>query len=263
MVHFSPLEGDPAFEGEDVVLARARADLEALRAGGVDAVIFENNFDNPKFERLPPPTAAHFERLVADLAPRAGVPWGVAPLWNDYRLGFRLCKAYGGRMVRVPVFADDVETAYGTFVADAAQVRRERMDAGADDVLILADVQVKHARLVRPRAFAESVRDTLAAGADAVIVTGEWTGHPPSWEQCALAKEAAGGNALVLAGSGMTPENISSYAPSLDGYIVGTAFKEGAVDAGSRNGPNVVGPARRYDVEKIRAFVQKAGELRA
>ncbi len=260
MVHFSALEGDPAFEGMDVVYDRALQDLNALLAGGVDVVLFENNFDSPKFERLPQAQAAHFEDLIKKLTPHTPVPWGVVPLWNDYVLGFRLCKTYGGCMVRVPVFVDTVETTYGIFEGHPEKVFAARSAFQADDVLLLADVQVKHAKLVVPRPFQESLQDTINAGADAVVITGEWTGQPPTLEQCVQAQEIARSKAYVFAGSGISFDNLPTYLPHLDGCIVGSAFKEGTIDVVQKTGPNIVEASRRYDVAKIKAFMQKAKE---
>ena len=252
MVHFSPLKGDPAFPGKEVVLKRAQQDLEQLVRGGVDAVLFENNFDNPKFEQLPEEQAEHFEELVTILVKGLSIPWGIAALWNDYGLGFRLCQKYGGSAVRVPVFVDSVETIYGTFLADPRQVLKTREKLGASKVLLLADVQVKHAKMLEPRSLKESVMDAVAHGADGVIITGTWTGDPPTIEHVREAKNVLKPGVGLLTGSGMTAENISDFQPFLDGCIVGSAFKE---DARRTNGPNIVGPETRYDLSRIQTFI--------
>lgn len=258
MVHFSTLAGTDGYEGDRaLVLERARQDLATLQAGGVDAVMFENNFDVPKFAVMRPETAAHFRELLEALIPETRVPWGACPLWNDYAFGFDVCKKFGGSMVRVPVFVDDVETVYGRFNAEPEAVIAARKAAGAEDVKIYADVHVKHAKMVKPRPFADSVRDAVDRGADGIIVTGQWTGNPPSVEQCAEARRLAGPHVAVLTGSGMTSENVLDFAPHLDATIVGTAFKHGSINTASRQGPNIVGPELRYDLEKVRAFVTK------
>lgn len=255
MVHFSPLDGGPGFSGKDVVFDRAQEDLNVLIEGGVDAVIFENNFDNPKFEQLPEQQAKHFEELVKDLTQDLDVPWGLAPLWNDYALGFRLCKAYGGCMVRVPVFVDSVETVYGTFQAEPERVLQERKDQNAEDVMILADVQVKHATMLKPRPMAESLQEATKYHADAVVITGTWTGDPPSVELVSEAKNVLGDSTKLLTGSGMTAENIQDFLPFLDGCIVGSAFKKEAEKVS--DSVNIFPPEVRYDVEKVRSFVNK------
>lgn len=259
MIHFSPLEESQGYSGYQVILERAHYDLAALLKGGVDAVMFENNFDTPKFEQLPPSSARQFEELIKKFSSSLTIPWGLSPLWNDYRLGFRLCKKYGGKMVRVPVFTDSVETVYGIFEADPDAVLRAREEELAQEVEIWADVQVKHAKMLKPRPFIDSVRDTIARGVEGIIVTGQWTGDPPSVEQCKEAHEVVNHRASVLTGSGMMPENISSFRPFLDGCIVGTAFKEDAIKT-DRQGPNIVGPEVRYDEKKIQRFVESAHE---
>ncbi|HBK34597.1 MAG: hypothetical protein UU08_C0024G0004 [Candidatus Uhrbacteria bacterium GW2011_GWE2_40_58] len=261
MVHFSPLEGSDGYEGKEIVLERAKQDLAMLLEGGVDMVMFENNFDTPKFSQLPNTVARHFEELLQELVPETTVLWGIAPLWNDYRFGFEMCHKYGGMMVRVPVFVDSVETVYGTFLADPKKVLETRKELDAEEVLLLADVQVKHATMLHPRPFIESVKEAREQGADGVIVTGSWTGDPPSVEQCAQAHHVADGHCLVLTGSGMTPENLKDFKPYLNGSIVGTAFKE-KVGIEEKGKPNIVGPEVRYSPEAIARFMKAARQER-
>ncbi len=248
MVHFSPLEGDPAFPGAEVVFERAQDDLRVLLEGGVGAVLFENNFDNPKFETLPETHARHFRELVEHFSKGLPIPWGVSALWNDYALGLRLCRDFGGTMIRVPVFVDTVKTVYGVFEAHPERTLATRRDLGAEDVRILADVQVKHATMLHPRPLSQSVREAVASGADEVVITGSWTGDPPTVSMAREAKEAAEGIPVVI-GSGITLENIRTFLPFIDGCIVGTTFK--ASKSRESAGPNVVGPEVRYDSERI------------
>lgn len=255
MVHFSPLNGDPAYPGEKILFDRALADIHALQNGGVDAIMFENNFDNPKFEILPKEQAESFSLLVERLLPKVKLPWGVSALWNDYRLALSLCQKFGGVMVRVPVFADQVETVYGIFDGHPEDVLSFRSSIGADHVKIYVDVQVKHARLTQPRPLAESIADTVSYPIDGIILTGSWTGDPPSVEDCQLARSLAPRHMEVLTGSGMTSENIGAFLPYMQGCIIGTAFKE--VKGPQKSGPNVVGPEVRYDPERVQGFMQK------
>jgi hypothetical protein len=60
---------------------------------------------------------------------------------------------------------------------------------------------------------------------DGVIVTGARTTEPPAAELRFVKKHA---RVPVLIGSGMTPENIKSYFPLADGFIVGPTFREGS-----------------------------------
>lgn len=263
MVHFSALRGDTAFESDEIVLSRAMADLKALLDGGVDAVIFENNFDAKKFAKLPLASAEHFRELLAELVPKTTVPWGVAALWNDYVLGFQLCRELGGSMVRVPVFVDSVETVYGTFMANPDAVISARVEAKAESVAILADVQVKHARMLEPRPLVESVQVAIEKGADAVIITGTWTGEPPSVEDCREARVVALSHVAIFTGSGMTSENINDFLPHIDGCIVGSTFKKTSNTSIDTTKPNIVGADVRFDLSRIKKFVHCVKEYRS
>lgn len=50
MLHIDPLPGDPLYKSEndmDKVVEHAREDLHALQDGGVDGIIFSNEFSLP------------------------------------------------------------------------------------------------------------------------------------------------------------------------------------------------------------------------
>jgi predicted TIM-barrel enzyme len=73
-------------------------------------------------------------------------------------------------------------------------------------------------------------------------------------EQVRESKAVSGERAKLFIGSGMTAENVKEFLPFIDGCIVGTAFKKTAERIAG--GPNVFGPEVRYDVQKVRTFVQ-------
>lgn len=224
MVHFAPLQGRDGAPSPDVTLAKARADLDVLIDGGIPAVMFENMYDQSHTERLDVPRQEQFRALLAALTSGLAAPFGLSVLWNDYPTAFALAVEFGAQWIRVPVFVDSVETAHGFRVlADPEAVIVERQRAGAMSVRIFADIQVKHARMLEPRSIADSARAAEAAGADAMIITGTWTGDPAKLEDVRAAYEAT--SLPILIGSGMTPENIAAYRPSLAGCIVGTALK--------------------------------------
>lgn len=228
MVHFAPLTGREGAPSPDVVLAKARADLAALLDGGISAVMFENMYDFPHTERLDAPRREQFRAILAALTPELHVPFGLSVLWNDYPTAFALAAEFGASWIRVPVFVDSVETKYGTFTADPERVIAERARAGAAAVCIFADIQVKHARMLVPRPIAESARAAEAAGADAIIVTGTWTGDPANVDDVRAARQAT--TIPILTGSGTTAENVAAYAPYVQGCIVGTALKADVAD---------------------------------
>jgi uncharacterized protein len=91
-------------------------------------------------------------------------------------------------------------------------------------VRVLVDIQVKHAELVDERPLAESARLAIAAGADALLVTGTRTGEPPLVDDLRAARTAG----PVYIGSGLDADNAAQLAPHCDGAVVGTSLKDGA-----------------------------------
>ena len=83
VVHLAPLPGSPRHQAPlGRIVEAARADMEALVAAGVDALLVENFGDVPFFpEVVPPITIASMTRVVADLRPTT--PFGVNVLRND------------------------------------------------------------------------------------------------------------------------------------------------------------------------------------
>jgi membrane complex biogenesis BtpA family protein len=231
MIALPPLPGYPAHPGMDGLIAAALADLAALEAAGFDAVLIENDHDQPHTIGVGPELVEAFAHVVAAVIARARVAVGLELLY-DMGATVALAHRLGAAFVRLDVFADAVETRWGTVPACAAAISEQRRAFGADEFLLLTDVHVKHARLLRERSLADSVRDALAHGSDGVIVTGSWTGKPPTLGDLRAAREAAG-DAPVIVGSGLTAENAPGLLAVADAAIVGTALQTaGRIDPG-------------------------------
>lgn len=226
MVHFGPLVGRAHAPTTERLLSKARKDLEILLRGNVPAVMFENMYDQPHTEHLDANRAQQFLTLVQTLTKNLNIPFGFSLLWNDYPHAFHFAKKTGAEWIRVPVFVDDVKTAYGIFKADSQNVLAARKKVGATSVKIFADVQVKHAELVKPRTLTASAKASMKASADALIITGKWTGEPPTLDDVKQVRSVAKRVPLLI-GSGMREENLSEYLPLIQGMIVGTSLKAG------------------------------------
>ena len=85
MLHLMALPGDPGYDtagGMAAIISRARAELEALQAGGVDAVMFSNEFSLPYLTKTEPITAVSMARVIGELHDEISVPFGVNVLWD-------------------------------------------------------------------------------------------------------------------------------------------------------------------------------------
>ena len=228
VVHLRPLPGSPRFDGDHAaILTAARVDAAALVQGGCDAVIVENFGDVPFHrEHVPAETVAAMAlALVAVREELGGRPLGVNVLRNDARSALGLCAATGAQFLRVNVHTSAAISDQGILQGRADETMRERARI-APDVLVLADVHVKHATPMGAESAAEAAADAIVRGmADGVILTGSATGRPPSQEMLSHVRRHVG-NARVLIGSGLSDANAPRLLESTDGAIVGTWCKE-------------------------------------
>ena len=222
MVHCAPLLGYAGSPGIKEVEKKFLQDLKVLVNGGVDAVMIENNYDIPHFETAKLSTIPQLTDLCLKARKITKKPLGLCVLWNDHETALSIAKIAKLDFVRIPVFVDKVKTDYGTYDAKADECIKFRKEIDAENVLIFADVQVKHAKHLIKRSLKDAVREAVAKKADAIIITGKWTGDPPTEKDVVEAKKAAR-NIPIILGSGITPENVRKY--NVDGLIVGSYFK--------------------------------------
>lgn len=256
MIHLPPLPGSPRWDadaGMDAVWEKARADAAALREGGFRIAMVENFGDIPFHgERVPPVTVAAMTRILGRL--RLEFPelaLGVNVLRNDARAALGIAAAVGAACIRVNVHVGAAVTDQGTLQGRAAETLRLRRELGCEQVGILADLRVKHARALAERPLADEAKDLRLRGlADAVIVSGAATGSGADPEQLRRVREALP-DCPLLVGSGMTEQNLPEFAPDADGFIVGTSLQRRCSDDDSR----------RIDPVRAGSFLARLAEL--
>lgn len=229
MIHLPPLPGYPGSPGVGEIVEHALQDLRVLQQCGFDAVLVENEYDRPHRIRAAPETTAAMTRITQAVV-RAGDPLltGCEILLNDPQASLAVASVAGAAFIRTDYFVDRMtRPEYGEFDIDPDGLLDYRRSIGADDVLILADIQVKYATMLAPRPLAESAALAMAKGADAVVVTGDRSGDAPTVAQL---RDAAQG-LPVLIGSGLSPANAGELLAACDGAIVGTSImRERSVD---------------------------------
>ena len=229
VIHLPPLPGYPTSPGIAAVVAKALRDLEALEDGGVSGVLVENEEDRPHRVEATAETVAAMTRVTSELVRAARTTKiGVEILLNDPCASIAVAQMAGATFVRTDYFVDPMERPEygGPMKIDAVGLLAHRERLGARHVLILADIQVKYARMTVDRSLGESARLAREHGADAIVVTGRITGDPPRPEEVAEAKTGAG-DCPILIGSGTDATNARSLLSLADGAIVGTSLKAG------------------------------------
>lgn len=231
MIHFPPLIGYPDFPGYEYIKEKMLKEAAILEKAGFDAIIIENNYDTPHTEKITPPAAAMFASLAKELEKNISIPFGLDILWNDFETSLSICASTKASFFRVPAFVDTVKTSYGIMPARAKEVIQLRKQLGLENIAIFADIQVKHSEMVdKNKTLTQSTQEAIAAGADAIIVTGKWTGDAPQTSDLAEARTASKDFPIII-GSGSTAENLVTLLQYADGIIVGTAIKEGEISS--------------------------------
>ncbi|MEM6571181.1 MAG: BtpA/SgcQ family protein [Planctomycetota bacterium] len=230
VVHLAPTPGAPAAEsgGIEALLERAARDAAAYAEGGIDALVVENFGDAPfEKERVAPETVATLALAVDRVRRTPGIQTvGVNVLRNDARSALGIAAATGARFVRVNVHSGSMYTDQGLVEGRAAETLRTR-SALCPDVLLFADVHVKHATPVPGERIEDAARDALHRGrADGLIVSGIATGQAPEPERIARVREAVGPDVPIVVGSGLDGSNAAELLAHADAAIVGTAAKE-------------------------------------
>jgi len=233
VIHLPALPGYSRSPGLSAVLAKALSDLAALAEGGTDGVLVENENDRPHRVEAAPETIAVMTRVAREVVSRSRLPVGVEILLNDPKASLAVAHASGARFIRTDYFVDPMERPEhgGAMKIDAEGLLAYRDAIGAGAVLILADIQVKYARMLVERSLDVSARLARERRADAVVVTGDRTAEPPGPLAVEEARRGASG-IPVLIGSGLDEGNARELLRSADGAIVGTSLKTGEdVDA--------------------------------
>ena len=249
VIHLLPLPGAPRYDGAmPHVFDHALSELEIFKRHGIDSVIVENFRDTPYYPgRVPGETIAGLAAVSREIVRAAGVPVGINVLRSDGEAAVAIAAATGAHYVRVNVHMGVMVTEQG-LIQGVSQLTTRLRASLRSDVLICADVGVKHAAALAPRGLATDARDLAERGlADALIVSGDRTGVETSVADLDEVRSVT--SLPLLIGSGATPDNIHKVLPKVDGVIVGSYFKTDG------RGENAVDDAR------VGRFVRRYREL--
>lgn len=226
MLHLSALPGDPGYDakgGMDAVLARASLELAELQAGGVDGIMFSNEFSRPYLTKTEPVTATAMARVIGQLLPEVELPFGVNVLWDGIA-SIDLAVATGALWVR-EIFTGVYASDFGLWNTNPGEAARHRASLCAGDVKLLYNVVPESAQYLTPRSL-ESITQTtvFATLPDGLCVSGPAAGAPTSLDSLTAVKSAAG-SVPVFVNTGVRPETAASALAIADAAIVGSWFK--------------------------------------
>lgn len=226
MCHLRALPGDPGYDaakGLDFVMEKARADLHALQAGGVDAVMFSNEYSTPYLLQVEPITHVTMARIIGELLREIQVPYGVNVLW-DPKATVELAVAVGAAFVR-EIFSGVYASDFGLWNTNSGEVVRLRHRLGGEKIRLFYNIVPEAAVYLGDRTLAAIARSTeFNAQPDALCVSGLIAGAETDAAALRTVKEAVQ-NTPVFANTGLRATNVAAQLALADGAIVGTTFK--------------------------------------
>ena len=217
MCHLLPLPGDPYYDEEkglEAIIERAKTDVRALQEGGVDGIMFSNEYSLPYLTKMEPITLAAMAYVIGRVKEDLSIPYGVNCLWDPIS-SLDVAKATGGKFIREiisGVYASD----FGIWNTNAGQTARHRHRIGADDIkmLYLAD-----------RDIAEIAKTTeFNCKPDAICVSGLTAGAETDTQVLTKVKEAVK-KTPIFCNTGCNKDNIVRQLSASDGAVCATTFK--------------------------------------
>lgn len=229
MVHCLPLPGTAGFKNNlKEVTKQAIEDAEKLQEAGFDAIMVENMGDAPFQTMMEIEQITALTMIATLIKEKINVPLGIDCAFSDYKSSLAIAKSVGADFVRIPVFTDTVIYANGLIYPCARDAILYRKKLHAENVLILADIQVKHTYMLNPNITLEqSAHEAEAAGADVIVVTGASTGQPA--DATLIARLRAVIKSPLIVGSGVSSKNVKEQLAHADGAVIGSSLKPGGV----------------------------------
>ncbi|MBN2172737.1 MAG: BtpA/SgcQ family protein [Bacteroidales bacterium] len=225
-IHLRALPGSPGYEGnmEDVI-ETALEETQIFNKYKLAGLIIENFRDMPFYpDLLPAETIASLAVVTREIVKSFHGPVGVNALRNDASAAMAIATTTGAAFIRVNVHTGASVTDQGIIQGKAHETLRLRASLKSN-VLIFADVAVKHATPLGNRSIELETRDLTERGlADAIVVSGDMTGSEADPHKIAKVKENT--SLPVLIGSGVNIHNLENHLRMSDGMIAGSTFKK-------------------------------------
>lgn len=253
MCHLQAMPGDAYYDeekGMDWVTEKAKEDLCALQEGGVDAVMFSNEFSLPYLTKVKTETVAAMARVIGELKPLIKVPFGVNVLWDPIA-SLDLAAATGALFVREimsGVYASD----FGLWNTNAGETARHQERLRAKHVKLLYNIVPEAARYLADRDIKMIAKTTVFnCKPDAICVSGATAGTATDVNVLADVKSVLP-DTVVIANTGCRKDTIEGILKIADAAVVGTTFK---YDGKFEN---------QVDVNRVKAFMEvvRASSLR-
>ncbi len=231
LLHCNPFPGDPRFEdGVDSMekaVVDARNDLHALQEGGVDGVLFSNEFSFPYQAKAEPVQACGMSRIIGELKGEIKVPFGI-DLEADPMLAMDLAAAVDACFIR-GTFTGTYVGVGGITCPDTGAILRRKKALGLKNVKLLYFLNNESDSYMTPVDYPDLAGEIIFnCEPDALCVTGAHAGVEARNTMIEKTREKVHHLGVpVFAATGCNATNIREKLAISDGALVGTCLKEG------------------------------------
>lgn len=222
------LPGAPRYKNNDnEIIDSAMSDLEQYKKAGVDSIKFENDHDVPYGKPPIDEKAIELMTKITKLArEKFDGPIGVQILEAANEDSLRIAGEADLDWIRVEAYVFAHIGNSGLIEGCSAKLQRRKAEWGYKDIKIFTDVKKKHCShaITADLDVTDEVRQAEYSMVDGFIVTSKFTGIEPNTEDLKKVKNIT--KLPVFIGSGMTKDNLKTFFPLADGFIVGSTFRE-------------------------------------
>lgn len=251
MCHIHALPGDPMYnkeKGMAWIVEQTYNDVVALQKGGIDAIMFSNEFSLPYLTKVETITSASMAAIIGELKSEVKVPYGVNVLW-DPTASIDVAMATNASFVR-EIFTGVYASDFGLWNTNVGAVIRHQYYIGAEKVRLLFNIVPEAAVYLAERQIKDIASSTVFNNRpDALCVSGLTAGIETSAQTLELVKQAVP-NTPVFANTGVKLYNVEEQLSIADGAIIGTAFKHEGSTWNS------------IDAERVSAIMKKVNKIR-
>lgn len=257
MLHLDPLPGDPRFRYGDTVervVEHARQDLHALQDGGVDGIIFSNEFSLPYERHMSFVTPATMARVIGELKSEIRVPYGVDCI-SDGQASIELAAAVDAKFIR-GTFSGVYVGDGGLYNNDFSVLMRRKAALHLDDLKMLYFINPESDRSLDTRPLVDIAKSTIfKAHPDGLCISANAAGQDV--DDALIASVKAGTpDVVVLCNTGCRPDTIESKLSTADAAVVGTYFKkDGKLESDTLEN-------HRVDVARVKEFMDVVYKFR-
>lgn len=228
MLHLDPLPGDPLFTTKSrvkEVVDIARKDLIALQAGGVDGILFSNEFSLPYERKMSFVTPSTMARVIGELMNDIKVPFGVDCI-SDGLATLELAAAVEASFVRgtfCGVYVGDG----GFYNNDFSSLLRRKAALHLDNLKMLYFLNPESDINLDPRPLSSIAKSVIfKAGPDGLCISAQAAGEDVNGNVIKSVVDNIPKSVPVFCNTGCRIDTVVEKLHVSNGGIVGTTFKK-------------------------------------